>query len=239
MIRVGAIIQARNRSTRLPGKVMRDVMGEPVIMHVVRRVRSAALVDDVLVATTDHPSDDAMALWLEGRGVRVFRGDMNDVLGRYYAAARAVDVRHVVRITADCPLIDGKVIDEVVRSYQDSGADYACNILKRTFPDGQDAEVFSFAVLERAWREAVEPREREHVTVYMRQHPELFRLHNIEHVPDWGRKRWTLDYEEDFVMIEAVFRHFTARRISFGMEEIAQYLSTRPDLEALNSKYVK
>ena len=239
MIAAGAVIQARMLSTRLPGKVMRLVQGVPMILHVVRRVRCARRVGEVVVATTTDPSDDGMAGVLEAAGVRVFRGSMHDVLDRYYQAARHFDMAHVVRITADCPLIDGAVIDQVIGAYEGSGADYASNVLQRTFPDGQDVEVFSAAALERSWRAACQPREREHVTVHIRQHPEIFRLLNVVNGQDWSRKRWTLDHAEDLSLIEAVMDHFLPEGKPFGMRDIAAFLEQHPELEALNSHHIK
>ena len=232
-----AIIQARNGSTRLPGKVMRLVSGRPVVAWVVDRVRAAAMVNEVLVATTADAQDDAMAGMLSDSGVKVLRGSTLDVLDRYYKAAREAKAENVVRITADCPLIDAKVIDGVLEVFFKSGCDYAGNVLSRTYPDGQDVEVFSFRVLERAWREAKFPREREHVTIYFREHPEIFKISNLKYRYDWSRMRWTLDYPEDLAMIEKVFKAFKGREIIVSMEEIAAFLEKNPQICALNSKY--
>ncbi|MDO8662363.1 MAG: glycosyltransferase family protein [Candidatus Omnitrophota bacterium] len=232
-----AIIQARNGSTRLPGKVMRCVNERPMVIWVVDRVRAATLVDEVVVATTVDAQDDAMAEMLSDSGVRVLRGSTHDVLDRYYVAARQVSVENIVRITADCPLIDARVIDDVVGLFLKSGSDYTCNIMSRTYPDGQDVEVFSFGSLERAWQEAKTPREREHVTIYFREHPEFFKISNLKYEHEWGHMRWTLDYAEDFAMIEEVFRAFKGRELEVSMEEIAAFLQKNPQVCALNRKY--
>ena len=233
-----AIIQARNGSRRLPGKVMRLVNGRPVVAWVVDRVRAAALVDEVLVATTADMQDEAMVSILSDCGVKILRGSTLDVLDRYYKAACEVKAESIVRITADCPLIDARVIDDVLGVFFKNGCDYAGNILPRTYPDGQDVEVFSFAALERAWREAKLPREREHVTIYFRDHPEFFKISNLKYRHDWSCMRWTLDYPEDLALIEKIFMAFKGRELAVSMEEIAVYLEENPQVRALNRKYV-
>lgn len=238
-INIGAIIQARNGSTRLPGKVMRQVNGKPMILYVVERVRAAKLLEEVIVATTSDSADDAMAAFLMSQGVKVFRGSLLDVLDRYYQAAVHFGLKNIVRITADCPLMDGAVIDQVAGKFLKGGYAYGCNVIKRTFPDGQDIEVMSFAALEKAWHEARETREREHVTIYIRNHPEIFPAFNIEYKEDWGQRRWTLDYEEDFVLVEAVLKHFAQHSATFRMEDVAKFLDAHPELEEVNRKYVR
>jgi spore coat polysaccharide biosynthesis protein SpsF len=149
-----ALIQARMGSSRFPGKVLQDLAGRPMLWHVVNRVRKAEKVDKVVVATTDRDVDDPVARFCAQEDVACFRGDEQDVLDRFYQAAKANHADVVVRITADCPLIDGAVIDKVLERFQRGDCDYACNIIRYTYPDGLDAEVCSFAALERAWHEA-------------------------------------------------------------------------------------
>jgi len=236
---VAAIIQARNGSVRLPGKVMRQVNGKPIISYVVESVRKSKLIDDIVVATTSDSIDDVMVDFLSSCDVKVFRGSLLDVLDRYYRAALNFGFKNIVRITADCPLMDGAVIDKVVGKFLEGGYDYGCNVLVRTFPDGLDVEVFSFQALQRAWQEAHEAREREHVTIYIRNHPEIFSAFNIRCEQDWGKRRWTLDYEEDFLLVEGVLKHFTKRLASFCFEDVAKFLDGHPEFEALNRKHVK
>jgi spore coat polysaccharide biosynthesis protein SpsF (cytidylyltransferase family) len=163
-----AIIQARMGSSRLPGKTIADVAGRPLLLHVVERTQRARRVDKVVVATTDRSSDDPIADLCQREGIQCFRGSEDDVLDRFYRTAQAHGADVVVRITADCPLIDAAVIDKVIARFQAGDCDYVSNILRYTYPDGLDTEVFSFAALERAWREAKKPSEREHVTPYLR-----------------------------------------------------------------------
>ncbi|HEX9017549.1 MAG TPA: glycosyltransferase family protein, partial [Anaerolineaceae bacterium] len=166
-MRTVAIIQARMSSSRLPGKVLLDIAGQPMLAHVVERTRRASSIDDVIVATTTDPSDDALAAFCSKRGYAVYRGSMFDVLDRFYGAARLARAEVIVRVTADCPVIDPAVVDQVVKAFHDQQADFACNRLPppwhRTWPIGLDTEVCSFSGLERAWKEAVLPYEREHV----------------------------------------------------------------------------
>jgi glutamate-1-semialdehyde 2,1-aminomutase len=149
-----AVVQARLGSTRLPNKVMREVVGTPLIALLLRRLSGAMRVDEIVVATTDRPVDDTLAHYLESQGFRVFRGSEKDVLDRYYWAAKAAEADVVVRITGDCPLIDPKLVDSIVSVLHESASDYVSNTNPPTFPDGLDVEACTFAVLERAWKEA-------------------------------------------------------------------------------------
>ena len=191
-----AIIQARMGSTRLPGKVLLDLAGEPMLARVVHRVQRAASLQEVIVATTVQPADDAITQLCAGRGWPCARGSQDDVLDRYYQAATASQADVVVRITSDCPLIEPDVIDQVVGALLagQPEVDYASNVQPpRTFPRGLDVEVIRFDALERAWREDVDPAWREHVTPYLYRHPERFRIHGVFNAdmyiinPDIGR----------------------------------------------------
>ena len=177
-MRTVAIIQARMNSSRLPGKVLQDIAGQPMLMRVLERARRAKTVDDVIVATTTDPSDDPIEAVCRERGYLIYRGSMFDVLDRYYGAARLAQADVIVRVTADCPVIDPAVIDQVVEAFHTQNADFACNRLpppwKRTWPIGLDTEVCSFAGLERAWKEAVLPYEREHVMPFFYDHGRAF-----------------------------------------------------------------
>jgi spore coat polysaccharide biosynthesis protein SpsF len=191
-------------STRLPGKTLMDLGGKPVVDHVIARARRAKLADDLFVATTIDPSDDVLAQHLEAAGVSYVRGSLDDVLARYVQAAEASRADTIVRITCDCPLIDPDVIDGNIAAFRTSPeVDYCSNTLRRTYPIGMDNEVFSREALERAHPEAVQPHEREHVTPYLYQHPELFRLRNVE-APEWAtwpELRLTVDEAADLDML--------------------------------------
>jgi glutamate-1-semialdehyde aminotransferase/spore coat polysaccharide biosynthesis protein SpsF (cytidylyltransferase family) len=232
-----AIVQARMGSSRLPGKTVADVAGQPLLLHVVERVRNARRVDKVVVATTNQSSDDPIAALCQAEKVQYFRGSENDVLDRFYKTAQANSADIVVRITADCPLIDPEVIDNVVARFQVGDCDYVSNIVRYTYPDGLDTEVFSFAALERAWREAKKPSEREHVTPYLRT--EKFRTANVESespVP-LGKYRWTVDHPADLEFVRRIYEAFSGNE-QFGYQDIFHLLRERPELATIQAETI-
>ena len=234
---VVAIIQARMGSSRLPGKSLAEIEKRPMLWHVIQRVKRATLVDRVVVATSTAPADDAIEKMCLESGVPCHRGSENDVLDRYYHAALAEKAAQVVRITADCPLIDPEVIDQMVRRFQRGDLDYASNAMVRTYPDGLDTEVLSFSALERAWHEASRNSEREHVTPYLRSGK--FRIANVENALEFSHLycRWTVDEQEDLEFVRAVYGAFRGRE-NFLMEDILQLLRDQPELEKLNSQII-
>jgi spore coat polysaccharide biosynthesis protein SpsF len=234
-MRVVAIIQARMGSTRLPGKVLKDLGGETVLARVVNRTRRATLLDEVVVATSVLPADDAIAQECERLQVACFRGDEADVLDRYYRAAQEFAADAVVRITADCPLIDPELIDAAIRSRFDQKADYASNSLVRTYPRGLDVEVFTADSLARAWSAAREEYQRTHVTPYLYQNPELFKVISIAGEVDHSQYRWTLDTAEDLELLRAVYEHF-GNRDTIRWVEVLDLMESQPELAALNSQ---
>jgi glutamate-1-semialdehyde aminotransferase/spore coat polysaccharide biosynthesis protein SpsF (cytidylyltransferase family) len=231
-----AIVQARMGSSRFPGKTLADLAGKPLLWQVVNRVRRAKLVDKVVVATTDKPADDPVAELCQREGWAWFRGSEQDVLDRFYRAAAANHADTVVRITADCPLIDPAVIDKIVDRFQKGDCDYVSNVLRYTYPDGLDTEVFSFAALERAWREAKKPAEREHVTPYLRGGQ--FRVANVENeAPAPGEYRWTVDHPADLDFVRQVYAAF-AQNGSFGYADIIRLLRERPELATIQTETI-
>jgi glutamate-1-semialdehyde 2,1-aminomutase/spore coat polysaccharide biosynthesis protein SpsF len=228
-----AIVQARMSSTRLPGKVLADVAGHPMLWHVVRRLSRSRLLNRVVVATSVGPADDAIAGFCKQQDIACFRGSESDVLDRYYQAARAFSADVVVRITADCPLIDPAIVDKVIQRFLEGGYDYVANVLRYTYPDGLDTEVFSFAALEQAWREATKDSEREHVVPYLRG--KNFRVANVDNdEPSPPNLRWTVDEPAD---LEFVRRVFTAlgNDETFGMKEVLNFLSQHAGVQDLNA----
>ena len=224
-------------SSRLPGKTIADVAGRPLLLRVVERVQSAQRVDKVVVATTCQPSDDAITALCQQEEIHHFRGSENDVLDRFYRTAEAHRADTVVRITADCPLIDPSVIDKVIARFQVGDCDYVSNSLRYTYPDGLDTEVFSFAALERAWREARRPSEREHVTPYLRRGK--FRLANVENDSPvaLGKHRWTVDYPDDLEFVRRVYEAFSGHK-HFGYQDIFHLLRERPELAAIQAETI-
>jgi spore coat polysaccharide biosynthesis protein SpsF len=253
-MRVVALVQARMSSTRLPGKVLLDIGGDTMLGRVVRRVRRAALVQQTIVAATQSTADQPIVGECSSLGVEVFRGSEQDVLDRFYQAARSCQAEAVVRVTSDCPLIDPGLIDRVVRAFQRYGPDYASNVLHRTYPRGLDTEVVSFAALERACRQAAEPYQRIHVTPYLYQHPGCFRLLSVtrwavaaispstmvrpaarSQQPPTGaaQYRWTVDTQEDLDFVREVYRRL-GNDESFRWTEVLDLLARDPALAELN-----
>ena len=244
--RILAIIQARMASSRLPGKVLLDIAGQPMLVRVVERVRKAETVDEVVVATTDDSSDDLVEALCKARGYPCSRGSIHDVLDRYYQAARQFRGDVIVRITADCPLIDPGVIDKVVSAFlgeelasgQPLAWDFAANRLpppwKRTYPIGLDTEVCTFRALERAWREAGEPHQREHVMPYLYEQEGRFRVLVVDHDPDYGAMRWTVDTAEDLELVRQIYTYFEGRD-NFTWHAILDLIQHHPELAMINT----
>lgn len=231
---ITAIIQARTGSTRLPNKVLLPLMGKPMLAHVIERVQASQKVDQIILATTTHESDDALAGLADSLGVACYRGSENDVLDRYYQAAKLHQASVVVRITGDCPVIDPAVIDRTIGLFQSDNYAYVNNFLHRTYPDGLDTEVFTFAALETAWQEANLPSEREHVTPYLYKHPEKFPQAGLVQAPDLSHFRWTVDEPVDFEFIQAVYAGLYAQNPLFDMHAITAFLEQNPELVKLN-----
>lgn len=231
-----AILQARMGSERLPGKVMKNLAGEPMLARVVARTRRAKSLDRVIVATTTDAADDAVVELCVQRGWPVYRGSPGDLLDRYYQAAKLHNAGTIVRITCDCPLVDPELIDRVVGFFrQGKSADYASSTLPpRSFPRGLEIEVFSFAALERAWKEDLNPAWREHVTPYLYRHPELFKLKGLVDDQDRSTLRLTVDTPEDFELLRRIYESFGHDR--FSWRAALTLLDAHPDWLALNRR---
>lgn len=233
MAKTVAIIQARMTSSRLPGKVLADLGGKPLIERMIARVRRARALDALWIATTTRDTDDPLAALCERLGVSVYRGDEHDVLARFQGAARAAEADVVVRLTADCPMSDPALVDEVVSVYSQGGFDYVSNVLVRTYPDGLDVEAFSRAALEEAVEKATQPFHREHVTPWLQTgfRPELptgrFRLRHVVNDVDLGAMRWTVDHIEDLDLIRKLF---AALPDDFGWRDALSLVSADPEL---------
>ncbi|MEK7773701.1 MAG: glycosyltransferase family protein [Deltaproteobacteria bacterium] len=234
---VVAIIQARMSSTRLPGKVMKEICGHPVLFHVVNRLRSSRLIERVMVATTVEPSDDVIERWCGDNNVACHRGSMQDVLERYYEAAKKAGAGTIVRITADCPLIDPEIVDMVIEKFSAGAFDHAGT--EQSYPDGLDTEVFSFQALEKAFYGARLASEREHVTPYIWKNGDIFRLAAVRNAADLSHMRWTVDDEKDFTLVTRIFEGFKCAGRAFNMKEILDFLGRNPDLPGINSATVR
>lgn len=222
-------------STRLPGKTLVDIAGQPFLSHVINRTRASRTVQSVVVATTTDAADDAIVALASRLGAGSYRGSVQDVLDRFYQAARQAGADIVVRITADDPFKDPDVIDLVVgRLLAEPGLDYASNTIEPTFPEGLDVEAFTFTALERAWREARLPSEREHVTPYLWKNPGRFRVENVRHTTDLSTLRWTLDYPEDLRFAREIYARLYHGQV-FRLAEILALLKAEPQLAAINT----
>ena len=237
-MKVVAIVQARMGSTRLPGKVLKDLAGETMLARVVDRLRSTGRIDEVLVATTDHTIDDVIVNECQKLSVRVSRGDQDDVLDRYFKAAELASADVVVRITSDCPLIDPEITDKTIAQFLDELPDYASNTIVRTYPRGLDTEVISFPALSRAWQRAQKPYEREHVTPYLLEHPSEFRLVSVVGDRDYSAHRWTVDTPEDFLFVRAVYERLKFKGM-FSWRDVLHVLDGEPELLGLNRDVVQ
>jgi spore coat polysaccharide biosynthesis protein SpsF len=233
-MKIAALIQARLGSTRLPGKVLKDIGGRTMLARVVRRAQRAAGIDEVVVVTTTEPADSAVAEESARLGVSCFRGSELDVLDRYYQAAKQFKADAVVRITSDCPLIDPGVVGSVVAIFRSETPDYASNVIERSYPRGLDTEIVSMEALERAWREAQQPYQREHVTPYFYENRSLFRLSSVKTVVDHSRHRWTVDAPEDLEFVRAVYARLK-NRDNFEWTDVLQILNEQQALMAMNA----
>lgn len=251
-----AIIQGRMGASRLPGKVLLDISGKPMIQHVIERTQRARTLDAVTVATTTDPSDDPVAAFAVSMGIPHTRGSLHDVLDRYYQAAKTHQAEIIVRITADCPVIDPDLIDQTVKLITHHASlitDFACNRLpppfSRSFPIGLDVEVCTFAALERAWKESAETFHREHVMPYLYEgthlvprtpqiaegiSPRGFCIAQLHHAPNYGSLRWTVDTPEDLAFIREVFARLSDKP-EFTWYDVLQVVETEPELTQINA----
>lgn len=222
-------------SKRFPGKVLKPLLGVPMLLRQVERLRPATTIDRLVVATSSDPSDDVVAALCAQNGIVCYRGSLEDVLDRFYQAARSHHAEYVVRLTGDCPLIDVALLDEVVRFCLAGGYDYASNAVEPTFPDGLDVEVFRFSCLESAWKEARAPSEREHVTLFIYSRPQRFRIGHYKSSRDLSHLRWTVDEPNDFEFVRQVFERLYPSNSLFTMQDVLRCLENHPELLLINT----
>jgi spore coat polysaccharide biosynthesis protein SpsF (cytidylyltransferase family) len=232
-----AVLQARMSSSRFPGKVLKPLLEQPMLLRQIERVRRCALIDDLVVATSAEASDQPLADACAAHGVKIARGSLDDVLDRFITAAQPFAPEAVVRLTGDCPLADPAVIDAVVARYRTGAFDYVSNVEPATYPDGLDVEVVRMSALERAHRDARLPSEREHVTPYVRNHPEIFPRANVARATDLSHLRWTVDEPADLVFVEAIYRALYPRNPAFSTQDILELLDRTPDLADINAGF--
>ncbi len=233
---ITAIIQARMGSTRLPGKVLLPLGDTTVLGHTMRQVKKAEKIGKVIIATSTEKDDDRIEAYCKETGIEVFRGSSNDVLDRYYKAAIAYGAENIARITADCPLIDPAVIDRVATEYEKGECDYiSTGRVISTFPDGMDTEIFSFGALKTAWQEAKLPSEREHVTTFIWNHPERFRVIEVKNDRDLSSVRVVLDEERDYQVIKKIILQVP----ELSMKSVVHYIEAHSKVAKINDSIVR
>lgn len=240
--KISAIIQARVTSTRLAGKVLMNIAGKPMLWHVIDRLKYSKELDDIILAIPDTEENNVLEEFAEKNKIKYFRGSEDDVLSRYYGAAKKFKCNVIVRITSDCPLIDPKIVDEVIKKHLAAKADFTANFIegkkgisiKRTFPKGLETEVFNLSTLEETFRQAEKAYQREHVDPYIFEHPEIFRLVDIENKEDLSYMRWTVDEIEDLKFIREIYKRLYKKGKIFLMEDIVTLLKQCPELIEIN-----
>ncbi|MEQ9370522.1 MAG: glycosyltransferase family protein [Coleofasciculus chthonoplastes F3-SA18-01] len=232
-----AILQARVSSSRLPRKVLKPILGVPMLGRQIERVQRAKLIDRLLVATSDDVTDNSIEQWCRESGVECFRGKLDDVLDRFYQAAKPNAPEQVVRLTGDCPLADPGLIDEVIQFHISGDFDYSTNAIEPTYPDGLDVEVFRFVCLEQAWREVKLPSQREHVTPFIHQQPDRFRIGLLKNAIDLSHLRWTVDEALDFELVRRIYEALYPIDVEFKTQDILSFLDKNPELKTLNISY--
>ncbi len=244
-----AIVQARMGSTRLPGKVLKPIMGKPMLWYLVKRLERTEYVDKVVVATSEEKNNDVIRDFCKQHSMDCFSGSEEDVLDRFYCAAKQVDADVVIRITADCPLLDPGLIGGMLKEFNSSDRyDYycvACGASASTaefnglrYPDGLDAEIFRFSTLETAWKEAKAQLEREHVTPFIWRRPERFKLGKKTSQSDYSLMRWTVDNQADFEVIEEIYKNLYPKKNDFGLEDILEFFKSHQELQDKNKHFI-
>ncbi len=240
--KIVALIQARMGSSRLPGKILMDINGRPMLWHVFSRLRRCHLLDDVVIVTTSESKDDDVESFCRLHQISCFRGSEQDVLDRYYQAAIACKADIIVRITADCPLIDPVITDKVINAFLSHPGGYcgAANIIERTYPRGLDTEVFVFPAVETAWKTASMPHHREHVTSFLYEHPEFFQVLSVKQDKDLSGMRWTVDETDDLHFINEVYRLMKKKGLDFfDYNDVVVLLAQHPALCKLNASVMQ
>jgi spore coat polysaccharide biosynthesis protein SpsF len=245
--KIFAIIQARMGSTRLPGKVLKPIMGKPMLWYLISRLKNVPGLNDIIVATSTNKKDDEIEKFCLHENINMYRGSENDVLDRFYQAATIKKAEHIIRITADCPLIDPMVVQRMIDVYLEkqyeyfsvaTGAGVANKDFSGRFPDGLDAEIFSYSLLKNAWEQAISPLHREHVTPFIWQQPDRFKIGNLKSDIDYSNLRWTVDNEADFELVSWIYENLYLVKPSFDMNDILELLRTNPDKSKINQHFI-
>jgi spore coat polysaccharide biosynthesis protein SpsF len=235
---ISCIIQARMGSSRLPGKVMMKINeNESVLDFVINQVKKSNLIDEIIVGTTNLIEDKKIVEYLQKNGIKYFCGNSNDVLDRYFQCAKKFFCTTIVRITADDPLIDPKIIDSMIEKYKNNEYDYVTNCLTRTFPYGTEVEIFSFNALKISWKNAKLYSEREHVTPFIKNNPHNFKIFNVKNNENISNLRWTIDHENDLKLVREIVKNIKTRPIL--MKDILALFKNKPDLIKINESNIR
>jgi len=236
---IAAFIQARMTSTRFPGKVLKPILGRPMLELQIERVRSCQTIDRVVIVTSTALDDQQIVDLCQRINVDFFCGNLENVLNRFYQAAKKFKPDHIVRLTGDCPLIDAKVIDNMVRLYLEKKCDYGTNCMPPTYPDGLDAEIFTFKALKEAYSEVFLPSHLEHISLFFEEQPERFKIANLSNHIDLSGLRWTVDEPQDFEFVKIIFKTLYPVKPLFGMEDILGLLEKKPEIALLNRHFIR
>ncbi len=231
------ILQARFNSSRLPGKVLKPILGQPMLARQLERLQRTTRLDRLVVATSDEANDDGIAALCELLNVSCYRGNLDDVLDRFYQAALPLKPDHVVRFTGDCPLAEPSIIDQLIKQHLAEKNDYSANCLQPSFPDGLDVEIMTFSALMRAWQEATLPSEREHVTPYIHKNPGIFKIGELQHPQDLSCLRWTVDEPEDLQLIEEIYQALYMSKPDFTWQDVLSWLEQNPAWRVYNLRH--
>lgn len=231
------IMQARMSSKRLPGKVLKPLLGIPMFLRQIERIKRSKKIEELIIATSVDETDDAIVNVCKAQHLKYFRGSLHDVLDRYYQAAIRHEPKHVVRLTADCPLTDPIMIDTVIDYHIHGHYDYTNNFLTPTYPYGLDAEIMTLDALKLAWQEAKLPSEREHVTLFLYQHPKRFRIGHVKNDKDLSHLRFAVDEPDDFLFINTIYEALYPKNSAFTTDDILDFLDKNPTLTQLNSHF--
>lgn len=237
-MKVVCLVQARVGSTRLPGKILKEICGKTILHHEIDRLKKCKEIDEIVIATTDKEDDDKIVNEAKKLSVKYFRGSENDVLSRFYYSAKENNADIIVRVTSDCPCIDFEILDKMLiyfkEKYKEKQVDYLSNTIKRTYPRGYDIEIFTFSALEKSYINAKKEYEREHVTPYIYDKTNNFLKLSFENKEDYSEYRVTLDTIEDFIVIKNIFENLYYKNPYFKLNDVVQYLNNNLHIVDIN-----
>lgn len=241
-MKIIATIEARMASSRLPGKVLMEAAGTPMLYHLLKRLSKAQFIDDFIIATTDNPKDDQIINFANSHNFKFFRGSEDDVMSRVIGAAEFMNAELVVEITGDCPLIDPSIVDQVISTFLNNDVEYVSNVDVRSFPDGMDVQVFSLKTLKKSASLTKDEKDREHVTLHIRKNPEIFSRINFVSPPElfWPELGLTLDEYPDYILIKNIIENFFRKNKSyFTCHEVINYLKKNKSLLKINENILR